>query len=178
MNFLDIIIAIPLLWGAIRGFLKGLIIEAASLIALGIGIFAGLHFSYYITSPIGLKSEYAPLIGFIITFVLVVITVFLLAKILEKSINLLALGFVNKLAGAFFSMVKFAFILSVILMILEKADPFGSFIPTKTKDSSLLYSPLKSVAPAVFPLIDFKKIKSASDSAAKSSKSDSLCIKK
>lgn len=176
MNFLDIIIAVPLLWGAIRGFSKGLIIEAASLIALGIGIFAGLHFSYYITSLMGLKSEYAPFIGFIITFVLVVIAIFLLAKLLEKSLNLLALGFVNKLAGAFFSMVKFAFILSVILMFLEKADPFGSFIPKKTKESSLLYSPLKSIAPAVFPLIDFEKIKSVSDSTAKSSKSDSLCV--
>lgn len=175
MNFLDIIIAVPLLWGAIRGFSKGLIIEAASLIALGIGIFAGLHFSFFITNLIGIKSEYAPLIGFIITFVLVVIGVFLLAKILEKSVNLLALGFVNKLAGAFFSAVKFAFILSVIITFLEKVDPFGSFIPKKTKDSSLLYKPLKSIAPAVFPLIDFDKIKNTvSDSTKSNVVGDSL----
>ncbi len=174
MNFLDIIFVIPLIWGAIRGFSKGLIIEAASLVALGVGIFAGLHFSYFITSFIGLKSQYAPFIGFVIAFVLVVIAVFLFAKILEKSIDLLALGVINKLAGAFFSMIKFAFILSVILMFLEKADPFGSFIPAKTKETSLLYRPVKSIAPAVFPLINFEKIKSSSDSTLINIKKDSL----
>lgn len=165
MNFIDIIILIPLLWGIIRGFSKGLIIEVASLVALVIGIFAGLHFSYFITSIIGLKSPYAPLIGFIITFVLIVFAVFLLAKILEKSVNLLALGIANKLAGAFFSAVKFAFILSILIMIVERTDDNGRFVPQETRKTSLLYKPVGSIAPAVIPLIDFGKLQQTKDSS-------------
>jgi membrane protein required for colicin V production len=164
MNFIDFIILIPLLWGAIRGFSKGLIIEIASLVALIIGIFVGIHFSYFITSLIGIKSAYAPLIGFVVTFVLVVLVVFIFAKILEKSINLLALGIVNKLAGAFFSAVKFAFILSVLIMFIERMDSSGKIISQETRKSSLLYEPVGHIAPAVFPLIKFDELKKTTDS--------------
>ena len=45
MNYLDIIIIIPLIWGAYKGFRKGFIIEIASLIALILGIWGGINFS-------------------------------------------------------------------------------------------------------------------------------------
>jgi len=38
MNYFDIMIAIPLIWGIYKGFKKGFIIEIASFIALGLGI--------------------------------------------------------------------------------------------------------------------------------------------
>ena len=44
-NYLDILIAIPLLWGAYKGYTKGLIIEAASLAALVIGVYGAYRFS-------------------------------------------------------------------------------------------------------------------------------------
>ncbi len=46
MNVLDIILAIPILWLAYKGFTKGLIIEISTLAALVLGIYASLHFSY------------------------------------------------------------------------------------------------------------------------------------
>jgi len=45
MNYFDIIIIAPLLWGAYKGFKKGFIIEIASLIALFFGIYGGIKFS-------------------------------------------------------------------------------------------------------------------------------------
>lgn len=165
MNFIDIIILIPLLWGAIRGFSKGLIIEIASLVALIIGIYVAIHFSYFITSLIGIKSAYAPLIGFIITFALVILVIFVFAKILEKSVNLLALGIVNKLTGAFFSALKFAFILSVLIMFIERIDNHGKLIPQETRKASLFYKPIGAIAPAVFPLISFDELKKKPDSS-------------
>ncbi len=47
MNWLDIVLAIPLLWFTYKGFRNGLIIELASLAALILGIFIALHFSFY-----------------------------------------------------------------------------------------------------------------------------------
>ena len=46
MNYFDIIFVIPLLWGAYKGFSKGFVLEIASFVALGLGVWGGLKFSY------------------------------------------------------------------------------------------------------------------------------------
>jgi membrane protein required for colicin V production len=159
MNYLDIILAIPLLWALYKGFSKGLIIEVASLIAIVLGVYGSIHFSYFITNALHLTSSYSPLISFAVTFLLIVVVVYLLAKMLEKSINLLALGFFNKLAGAFFALLKMAFIVSVLLMFFNKIDSKTYIISEETKKHSLLYQPVSAFAPWLIPKINFEDIK-------------------
>jgi len=158
MNYLDIILAIPLLWTIYKGFTKGLIIEIASLIAIVMGVYGAIHFSYFITNALHLTSAYSPLISFAITFLLIVVVVYLLAKMLEKSVNLLALGFLNKLAGAFFSLLKMAFILSVLLMFFNKIDSKANIISEETKKHSLFYPAVSAFAPWLIPKINFEEI--------------------
>ena len=45
MNYLDIVLALFLVYGAYNGFKKGLIIEIATLIALCLGIYGSILFS-------------------------------------------------------------------------------------------------------------------------------------
>ncbi|MFA5781976.1 MAG: CvpA family protein [Bacteroidales bacterium] len=158
MNYLDIILAIPLVWAIYRGFTKGLVIEIASLIALILGVYGGIHFSYFISDKLNLSSPFSPLISFAITFLIIVIVIFLLAKLLEKSINLLALGFLNKLAGAFFGLLKMAFLLSILLLFINKIDLKISIVPEKTRKESLLYPTLSAFAPYIIPKLNFEKI--------------------
>jgi len=158
MNYLDIILAIPLVWAIYRGFTKGLVIEIASLTALILGVYGGIHFSYFISDKLNLSSSFAPLISFAITFLIIVIVIFLLAKLLEKSINLLALGFLNKLAGAFFGLLKMAFILSILLFFINKVDLKISIVPEKTRKESLLYPILSAFAPYIIPKLSFEEI--------------------
>ena len=47
MNYLDIIIGILLILGLFKGLKNGLLIEVASLIALILGVYGAIHFSYY-----------------------------------------------------------------------------------------------------------------------------------
>ena len=159
MNYLDIILAIPLLWTLYKGFSKGFIIEVASLLAIILGVYCGIHFSYFITDALHLTSSYSPLISFAITFIVIVVVVYVLAKMLEKSVNLLALGFLNKLAGAFFALLKMAFILSVLLMLFNKIDDKIRIIPDDTKKHSLLYNPVSAFAPLIIPRLNFSEIK-------------------
>lgn len=158
MNYIDIILAIPLVWAVYRGFTKGFVIEIASLIAMVLGVYGAIHFSYFISNILNLHSTYAPLISFAITFLLIVIVIFLFAKMLEKSINLLALGFLNKLAGAVFGMLKIAFIISVLLIFINKLDSKISIIPEETRKESLLYPPISAFAPLIIPKLNFEEI--------------------
>ncbi len=45
MNYIDIILGLLLLVAAVRGFMKGFIYEVASLAALILGVWGGIHFS-------------------------------------------------------------------------------------------------------------------------------------
>ncbi|MCD4746342.1 MAG: CvpA family protein [Bacteroidales bacterium] len=173
MNYIDIIFIVPLIWFAYRGFSKGLIIEVTSLIALILGIYFGIYFSNYaadfLTGNFNINQRYIPVISFAVTFIIIVIVVFIIGRILEKFINLIALGFFNKVAGAFFGILKAAVILSIILFIINRFD--DKFISKEKQDASFLYKPILKIAPIILFNIDefdfskpsFKKPKKADE---------------
>lgn len=161
MNFIDIIIIIPLLWFTYKGFTKGLIIELATLIALLLGIYMAAHFSNYtadfLQENMNITTKYMNIISFSVTFLLVVLLVMLFGKTLEKLINLLLLSFVNKLAGAAFGLIKVAFILSIFIMILGNFGVEKQIISQELSSGSLLYEPVKKIAPTIFPILEEEK---------------------
>jgi len=70
MNYLDLFFLIPILWGAYKGFSKGLIITIASLLALVIGVWGGLKFSNftsgYLVDWFNISGDYLPIISLIV----------------------------------------------------------------------------------------------------------------
>ncbi len=48
MNYLDIIIAVPILYGLIKGFSNGVVKEVTSLVALFVGVFVAINYSEYL----------------------------------------------------------------------------------------------------------------------------------
>ena len=155
----DLVFLVILVWAAYRGFSKGVILQAATLLALILGIFGAIKFSDY-TSAILIENtkmtgEYMPLISFALTFIAIVVVVHLLARIIERLVEAVALGFVNRLAGALFSMTKFAFIISIVLVVLNTIHANYSFLPENKISKSLMYKPLSKFAPGVFPYLHF-----------------------
>ncbi|MGC9374578.1 MAG: CvpA family protein [Bacteroidales bacterium] len=163
MNTIDLVFAILFLWSAYRGFTKGFIVQLATLAALLLGILGAVMFSDFTSSLIIKKFEvsgqYLPIISFAITFIVIVVAVHILAKLLNKLMDAIALGVVNRLLGVLFSVLKYAFIISIILVLINKADDKYNFIPDETKENSLLYKPLSNFAPLLFPYLNFDKIR-------------------
>lgn len=162
MNYFDIVFIIPLLWGAYKGFVKGFVIEVASFIALGLGAWGGLKFSYlsaeYLSKAFDVAENIMPLISFSVVFILIVIVVFLLAKLLQGVLKKAALGFINKLLGLTFGCLKFAFILSIILNLVNVFNNEVEFIKPEQKQSSFLYEPIEKVAQLIIPGIKDLKL--------------------
>ncbi len=163
MNVLDIILAVPLVWFAYRGFTKGLIIELASLVALILGIWVAIHFSFFagdfLSNNFDIGPKYLSITAFIVTFIAVVIAVYLIGKIIEKFIDILALGFLNKLTGLAFGIVKAAFLLSVIILVINSFDDNQSVITPKLRDGSMLYKPVERFAPSIIPRLDVDDVR-------------------
>jgi len=164
MNFIDIIIVIPILWFGFKGFRKGFIVEIASLAALMLGIWGGIHFSNFIAEYIikwfTIKSNYVPLISFSVTFLLIVILVFLIAKLVEKIVKSAGLGLPNRIAGAVLGAAKSIIIISIVLLLLNKYDNSGFLIKNETKEQSLLYKPITNLIVEIYPSITstFEKV--------------------
>jgi membrane protein required for colicin V production len=163
MNYLDVIIALPLLWGVYRGFTKGLIISVASLMALILGVYAAIHFSSffgeYINKWFHPDPKHLKALSFALTFVLVVLIVRLIGWGLDKLIKAAALGLVNRLLGVFFNLLKWAFIISILISIVDSAYRTKSIINEDVKKESILYEPVSMIAPFVFPYLKFDKLK-------------------
>jgi len=163
MNILDIIFIVPIVWFAYRGFSKGLIIGITTLVALILGIYLSIRFSNivatFLMSNFDWDEKYIPIISFAITFVGVVIVIYLLGKILEKFIDMIALGFINKLLGGVFGIVKAVVLLSVIIYIINSFDRQQNVFTEKLQQGSILYEPVESVVPRILPLLDIEEIK-------------------
>lgn len=155
MNFLDIILIIPLVYAAWTGFKKGFIIEVFTLLALFVGLYAGIHFSESVAAALkktfSWDSEYLPAISFTITFLAVGAMVYFAGKALEKVVKFAMLSPLNKIGGIIFALLKGSYIVSIILLLLSSYDKNNKFIPLETKKSSLLYNPLLKLSKATIP---------------------------
>ena len=156
-NYLDIIIGGILIYGLIRGLMKGLIVEIASLLAIVIGIWGAIHFSGVVGDFLGHKfdwdEKYLSLIAFSLTFVALVIAVSMIGKALTSIASVIALGWLNRLLGGIFGFAKSILILSIILTIVIQINSKVEFIKESTIKDSILYEDVSKIAPAIFPLI-------------------------
>ena len=157
MNVLDIILAALLIFGLVRGFIRGFFVEVSSLVALAVGLFGAIHFSYIIAKGLKDRTEwtekYVQIIAFACTFVIIVILVSLIGKFLTKIADTAQLGLMNKTFGALFGLAKIGLMLSVVLIILSKLNKEIPFVEEETLQDSVLYNPVKNLAPTIFPSI-------------------------
>jgi len=168
MTVFDIVLASFLVLGFISGFIKGLFSEIASLVAVMLGIYVAIHFSYYAEdflsdSILGWSSRTNKIVGYIITFLGVVLLVIFIGKVLTKLADITALGLVNKLLGGFFGVLKTALIFSFIFVFMDKIKTKIPFLTEKVKEESVLYAPIKIISTTLFPSIieqpeDWKRV--------------------
>ncbi len=163
MNYLDIIIFLPLIYGIVRGFSKGFVIEVATLAALVLGIYGALKFSSitseFLMEQFDLSGRYLPIISFAITFVLIVVAINLLGKLLDKLMKAVSLGFINRLLGSAMGFLKLAVVTGLLVVLAHKADEKFNFIPDEDTAGSLFYERFYETTIQVFPYINFDAIR-------------------
>jgi membrane protein required for colicin V production len=157
MNYIDIILFLLLLSGAIKGWLNGFVYEIAVLGAFFLGLYTAFHFAYLLQPTLMKLGKMNPRtvasVSFFIVFLGVSIGIFFLAKLFEGLINIAALGIFNKILGALFGLIKVAFILSIVIYFFNSFDAKHNFISPDKKATSRLYYPLLKISPALLPVL-------------------------
>ena len=155
MSTIDIVIGALLVFGLVRGFMKGLFVEVASIIALIAGVYGAIHFSHYVATKldesVDWDQNYINVIAFAATFFVIIVIVSLAGKAFTKLADFASLGILNKLLGGVFGALKFGLIASVVLIIFSHANSTIEFIQPEKLENSVLYKPVKGLATMIFP---------------------------
>ena len=135
--------------------MKGFFVELASLVSLIAGVYGAIHFSYFVGNFLKDKVEweerYISIIAFAITFIAIVIIISLLGKLFTKVADFASLGILNKLLGGVFGALKLGLIVSVLLIVFDKLNSTITFVNKENTEDSILYGPVKNLAPMIFP---------------------------
>lgn len=157
MNFLDALIIAPLLFGAWKGFQKGLLYEIAMIIGLILGVYLGFKFSGLVFDLISrLVSDSGHLlhyISFFIVFGFILLIFIFYAKLMEAVLKITSLNLFNKIAGAVFGLLKFALALSVIFWLIRPLQDSITIIPEKARNESMLYPYVLDAAASLAPAV-------------------------
>ncbi|CAM4422308.1 CvpA family protein [Flavobacterium terrigena] len=158
MSFIDIVFTALLGYALFTGLKNGLFVEIASFASLIIGIFVAIKFSHLVRLSledlIKVNPKYIEIIAFAITFLLVVVGIYLLAKFFTSLTNFASLGWLNKLGGAIFSMLKSILILSVLISLFQKININHMLVKEETLNNSVFYNPIQAVSKFMYPSLE------------------------
>ena len=148
MSKIDIFLVVLILIGAFSGYKQGFLMELFSVAALILGIFGGFKLMgeamQLLQKNFNADKTILPYIAFGIVFLVIVIGVTLIGRMLKASIDKTFLGKMDAIMGSFLGIIKFTFLVSVVLWIL------GSFqyqFPEAWIKESVVYPFVARIAP-------------------------------
>lgn len=157
MNWIDAVIVVILIISIVMGFINGLVKEVASLAALILGIWGAIKFSTYTAGKLydyfDMTGNYVGIIAFLITFGIIVVIIHFIGILADKIVNAVSLGFINRILGIVFGLLKSVLIMSVFFVVLNVIDAKKPFLPKDKIEQSIFYNPISDIAPVIFPII-------------------------
>ncbi len=119
MNAFDIVTIIIISFCLIQGLFKGLIREISAIVGVLAG-FYGSYTYYYLLTPFlerWIANEgYRSILCFFLLFCMIVVLISLVAMMIRYLLNIVFLGWVDRLCGMVFGAVKGFIIISILLI--------------------------------------------------------------
>ena len=132
MQVIDIIILILVLAGAIVGFRKGFIKQLASLVGLVVGLLAAKALygvvGDQLIGTVTSNATFAHTLAFFLIWIVVPIVFTLVASLLTKALEIICLGWINRLLGAALGAVKWLLFISLAICAIEFIDSDNKII--------------------------------------------------
>ncbi len=152
MNPFDISIIIILGYCVTRGLFRGLIKELTAIIALFIGFHAAYNYYPLLSKQLAVWApnfQYLKITSFLIIFFVVVIIVNLIGMIIKYIINFVFLGWIDKIFGVIFGVLKAGLIVVILAAIITAFIPKGSIFLSE----SLIFPHLSQASKQLVKLI-------------------------
>lgn len=143
--YIDVIFGVVLIIGFFYGYSKGLIKTAFSILSILLGIIAAMKLS---PLTINVMEKIVPnsprlsyILGFLLTFILVIVIIRFLGNKLESLLKLAKINFFNKFLGGGITAIFFGLLFSTVLWFMNEAR----LISEQQKDTSFTYYHLEPI---------------------------------
>ncbi len=155
MCALDIILTLCLALAAVRGAVKGLTEQVVALVSLVVGAWAAFRFSGLVCTLVQprlhIDEKMLHIIVFILMIILIAVAFRLLGKVIKASIKFITLGWLDKLLGAAFSVVKTGLVIGILLILFSSVNAEYGFVSSDSLAKSRMYEPVKNMTCGIFP---------------------------
>lgn len=150
---IDVIFLMLLAIAIIKGISRGFIVAVFSFLAIIIGVAAAMKLSYiaanWLQHSFNTGKQWLPFFSFLIVLIAVIFLVRLLANIIQRTINVAMLGWLNKLGGILLFVLLYISVYSICLFYLTQMN----IIKPETIASSYTYSFIEPLGPKTVNII-------------------------
>ena len=126
VNWLDILILLPLVVGLVRGMMNGFISEIIAIAVVVFGVLGSrlfaADFSVWLLNQFAWAKEVCEVVAYVLLFLAIAIVLSIIAKILTKLIQAIHLGWANRLLGGVIGAAKYAIIVLVAVFAMDTAN--------------------------------------------------------
>ena len=126
VNWLDIILVLPLVVGLVRGAMRGLISEIIAILVVVLGVLGArlwaAPFSAWILKQFAWPQGICDIVAYTLLFLGIAIVLSILARLLNKLLRAIHLSWANRIFGGVFGIAKYGLIVLVAVFIMDKSN--------------------------------------------------------
>ena len=150
--YIDIFLALVLAFGFYVGYNRGIIKSLFAVVSLIVAVLAAMKLSpltiTFLDNQLSWDPRWIVVLGFVLTFMVVVIGVRYLGKMVEGAMAKLEINFINKMMGGSVSAFLFLVVFSTFIWFMDDVN----LISQKTKEESMTYEAVRPVPQMVATL--------------------------
>lgn len=169
MAILDIILLLCFIPAIVGGISKGFVKQVADLVAILLAAWAAFHFSAPLADWLGLRFTLDPTVLKVISFVLIALVAAVLlnlvSSLITKALSALSLGFINRILGLIFAILKVALVLGLLILLFESLNSTLHLVAPESLEDAVVYRVLRDAADSIFPILK-TFVSNATESAA------------
>jgi membrane protein required for colicin V production len=126
MNWLDVLLILPLVVGLVRGLMRGLISEIIAIVVVILGVLGAKvwasPFSAWLLTQFQWPQGVCDVVAYTLLFLGIAIVLSVLARLLTKFMRAIHLGWANRLLGAVFGVAKYGVIVLLVVFVLDRTN--------------------------------------------------------
>lgn len=154
MNWLDVIIIVPLLWALYNGYRKGIVSQVGYIVGIVVGVLLAYYLGDAVTSWMNVNSTAGKVVTYVAVAGVAIFGVILAARMISQAFRSAGLGVADRIGGALLGFVKVWLLICVALLGLQWLDRKHTLLDEPAMKGSLLYYPVLNSADYLFPYMD------------------------
>ena len=155
MAILDIVLLACFIPAVVQGLTKGFIQQVISIVSIVIGIWLAHRLSSTISvwlgQYVGIEAKVLNVICFMVIVILAILLLYWVGELVTRVIKIVTLGWLNRLLGVIFAILKVAIILGVLIMVFESVNDTFHFVKPQKFANAAVYQVLRTFAHNILP---------------------------